>query len=92
MIRLDLTQQESESLLHWLQTQSQAGLDPSVQQKMVSACQEALQQQTCPVCGHTFDQLKKGRTGLYCSNACRQKAYRLRRYDMIRQRFPPRRT
>ena len=43
MIRFDLTQPESESLLHWLQTQSQTGLDPSVQQKMVSACQEALQ-------------------------------------------------
>ena len=89
MIRIDLTQQESQLLLHWLENKTPSDLESSLQQKMVAACRQALTQLTCPVCEQPFDQLKKGRTGLYCSNACRQKAYRQRRYDHLRQSYPP---
>lgn len=92
MIRLNLTRQESEFLLQWLENKPQPELGHSLQQKVVAACQQALQPQTCPICGHTFDQLKIGRTGRYCSNACKQKAYRQRRYDLLRRSYPPPKT
>lgn len=39
----------------------------------------------CPVCGTPFDRASTGRRRLFCSAACRQRAYRLR-VDASRRR------
>lgn len=94
MIHLELTLPECDLLLQHLQAETGSPSPNSASmvgllRKVVTARQSALQQQTCPVCGHIFDQLKVGRSGRYCSNACRQKAYRQRRLDSLRKGYPP---
>ena len=93
MIHLELTLGESDLVLQRLQ--GEPGSPPpssellgQLRHKVLAARQSALQAQACPVCGHTFDQFKVGRTGRYCSNACRQKAYRQRRLDSLRRGYP----
>ena len=81
MIRLDLDLSEW-TLLHDLlaasiQTDS-AGHKHGLLDKLLAAHTLATITRTCPVCRQSFTQLKTGRPGHYCSNACRQKAYRLR--------------
>ena len=94
MIRLDITLQESDFLMRWLATSSHPDTQPARQllAKVNAARQLALQEQTCPVCKQPFTQLKQGRTGHYCSNACKQKAYRQRTFDSMRRHYPPPRT
>ena len=91
MIRLDITLQESDFLLHWLADPSHPGSRPAAQllEKVTAARQLALQEHTCPVCKQYFTQSQNGRTGRYCSNACKQKAYRQRAFDRFRQHYPP---
>lgn len=43
------------------------------------AYDQATTTQMCPVCQAPFTQLQRGRSGHYCSPACKQKAYRQRR-------------
>ena len=83
MIRLELTLQESEFLQRWLTAPScpdsqQVDQRRQLLDKVTVARQLALQEQTCPVCERPFTQLTQGRTGCYCSSACKQKAYRQR--------------
>lgn len=56
--------------------------------KLAAACQQQAVQQLCPVCQRDFTQLNAGRLALYCSNACKQKAYRQRRLERKRQWRP----
>ncbi len=95
MIRLELTLSEAEQLQQWLSTmmvppttqvdnnQGQVILD-----KLVAACGKARLLQVCPVFQRPFTQELSGRTGQYCSNACKQKAYRQRR-DSWQQHYGP---
>ena len=97
MIRLELTLQESDFLQQWLASpfhpdSQQADQRRQLLDKVTAARQLALQEQNCPVCKQAFTQLKRGRNGRYCSNACKQKAYRQRSAQWIRQRYPPPRT
>lgn len=94
MIRLELTLQESEFLQRWLIAPSLPGPQQADQrrqllEKVTAARQLALREQTCPVCDRSFTQLKRGRTGRYCSNACKQKAYRRHAFEWKRQQWPP---
>lgn len=89
MIRLDLDLSEW-SLLHDLLTDSLIA-DPGGQRqgrellaKLDTAHNAATTTRSCPVCQQSFTQLKSGRPGRYCSNACRQKAYRLRNLEWKR--------
>ena len=81
MIRLDLDLSEW-TLLHDLlaasENASSAGHRDGLLDKLLTAHILATITRSCPVCQQTFTQLKSGRPGRYCSNACRQKAYRLR--------------
>jgi hypothetical protein len=64
--------------MRWLEEQ---GLEPYDLLYMVSPGVE----RTCPTCGNTFGAPRAD--GRYCSNACRQKAYRTRlRRDMNQRR------
>ena len=94
MIRLELTLQESDFLQQWLSSPSHPDSQQADQllDKVTAARQLALQEQNCPVCNQPFTQLKRGRSGRYCSNACKQKAYRQRSAQWIRQHYPPPRT
>ena len=95
MIRLDLTRSELDHLqqgISTLVTQStSADVVVALQlllAKLDAACQQAAVQQLCPVCQQDFTQLNSGRLARYCSNACKQKAYRLRRLERTRQWRP----
>jgi hypothetical protein len=92
MIRLELTIQESDFLQQWLLSSSHPAPQQAEQRrqlldKVIAARQRSLQEQLCPVCNQPFTQLKRGRTGRYCSSACRQKAYRQRVFERIRRRY-----
>ena len=91
MVRLELTLQESQFLCQWLDTPDlECPLRCQLLDKIRVAQQQALQEMTCPICNQPFTQLKAGRVAVYCSSACKQKAYRQRIYDRKRQPYPPR--
>ena len=81
MIRLDLTIPQADWLHQFLLDQAPDGhsLATSLLTQLDQAYDQATTTQTCPVCHATFTQLQRGRSGLYCSPACKQKAYRQRR-------------
>lgn len=85
MIRLELSLAECAWLWDWLQQSQTEAPDEAMRQQVahkVAAAQElALLVQLCPICQQTFTQLHAGRQGRYCSNACRQKAYRQRQRE-----------
>lgn len=56
--------------------------------KIVEAEARSTRQRSCPLCQQLFTQETVGRTGRYCSAACKQKAYRQRR-DNWRKQFGP---
>lgn len=95
MIRLELTLTEAERLRRCLTdhllTQGDATLQ-MVCTKLVEAETQATQQTQCPVCHDWFCQDKIGRSGHYCSAACKQKAYRQRQQAWRRQFRPTRST
>jgi len=87
MIRLTLTVAEAELIEQRLETCDLA-TNPVAQScldKMVCAQEQATKQGTCSVCQETLTQLKSGRSAQYCSTACKQKAYRIRRNEAKRQ-------
>lgn len=95
MVRLELTLAEARQLQHWLSevplsVQERAGLDrlPTI---LTEAVDDAIQRRQCPVCQQWFTRVLRGRTGRYCSAACKQKAYRRRRLESRKQFGPPRR-
>ena len=95
-MRLELTLQEAESLRrHLVETLAlQVGLDDeqvmgALLNKVVEAQEMAVRETVCPVCQQPFTQERVGRTGCYCSAACKQKAYRRRRDEWAKQ-FGPR--
>lgn len=98
MVRLELTRTETELLQHWL-TASLADRSAQPTQveglhallsKLTLATVQATRQLQCPVCRHAFTQEKTGRTGRYCSVACKQKAYRQRQLAARKQFARPR--
>lgn len=95
MIRLELTlpqlQRLRNSVSDLLLTQADAEL-AAVWSKLVDAEAMATHQTQCPVCQQWFFQDQTGRTGQYCSAACKQKAYRQRRKAWRRQFRPTHRT
>ena len=85
MIRLDLTHTEAvhlqQALASLVSQSTSAEVVVAFQlllAKLGAACQQETVPQLCPVCQREFIQLKTGRLALYCSNACKQKAYRQR--------------
>lgn len=94
-MRLDLTLQETERLRYCL-TEALAfhagDADEQVLknllEKVVEAESLSIRQLRCPVCQQLFTQESVGRTGAYCSAACKQKAYRQRR-NAWRKRVGP---
>jgi len=82
MITLSLSLPEAELLRRLLREQSQESA--ALLAKLDAAQQEATTERICPVCGNAFTQLKSGRTAQYCSNACKQKAYRQRQDRALR--------
>jgi hypothetical protein len=56
--------------------------------RLAAAGQQETLQQLCPVCQQQFTQHQSGRLASYCSNACKQKAYRQRRLERKRQWRP----
>ena len=93
MIRLELTLAETYLLQQWLtdslsdrsaQPAQRAGLQ-AILSKLTLAADQATCQLHCPVCQHAFTQEKAGRTGRYCSVACKQKAYRQRQLAAHKQ-------
>ena len=93
MIRLELTLEESECLHQWLADPDHPAYQHPLHQqllyKVAAARQQALHEQTCPICHQSFTQLKGGRSGIYCSTACKQKAYRQRLFESKRRYYPP---
>ena len=94
-MRLELTLQEAAQLRHCLTealAQYERGADDeelkNLFNKIVAAEARATRQVTCPVCQQLFTQETVGRTGLYCSTACKQKAYRQRRDQWRRTQGP----
>jgi len=95
-MRLELTLPEAEFLQrHLVETLAlQDGVEDeqsmkALLNKVIEAQNRAIQETVCPVCQQSFSQEKVGRTGLYCSAACKQKAYRQRRNQWAK-RFGPR--
>lgn len=91
MIRVELTLDEVQRLQQCvadaLLTQTQVELQ-AIWAKLVEAEARTTHQTQCPVCQHWFIQNKTGRTGQYCSAACKQKAYRQRRTAWSKQFGP----
>jgi hypothetical protein len=92
-IRLELGLAECRQLQHWLTNTLQAGPGQddypglqSVLTKLNQATDQAVRRVQCPVCQEWFGQGVVGRSGQYCSPACKQKAYRQRRNARQRQR------
>ena len=83
MITLSLSLPEAELLRRLLRQQPQENA-AALLTKLDAAQQEATAERICPVCGNAFTQLKHGRIAQYCSNACKQKAYRQRRDQALR--------
>lgn len=51
----------------------------------VAVCGDVVAEHECPVCGTTVEDLyRPGRHRIYCTNACRQRAYRWRRANGVR--------
>ena len=95
MIQLELTLQETECLRHCLANalalhQDDVGeqLLKSLLKKVVEAEARSTRQCRCPVCQQLFTQEAVGRNGVYCSTACKQKAYRQRRSAWRKQVGP----
>ena len=93
MVRLELTLAETDLLQQWLtdslsdrsaQSAQREGLH-AILTKLTLAADQATCQLHCPVCQHAFTQEKAGRTGRYCSVACKQKAYRQRQLAARKQ-------
>ncbi len=95
MIRFELTRAETDLLVQWL-SQTPARQEEETPDRLVlltklTAIQQmATSQAHCPICRQPFVQHKDGRTGKYCSAACKQKAYRLRRNNARKQFGTPR--
>ena len=94
-MQLDLTLYETERLRRCLAEAlaSHAGgadeqLLKNLLEKVVEAESRSIRQRRCPVCRQFFTQAAVGRTGTYCSAACKQKAYRQRR-NAWRRQFGP---
>ena len=97
MINLKLTHTNAGTLLDCLNRLQQLSLDDADDAQFLSellqqALIDATQVQQCPICNVSFAQDKVGRTGCYCSNACKQKAYRQRVNQRKRQFGPPKRA
>ncbi len=94
-MQIELTLQEAECLRDCL-TEALAfhagNVDEQVLKKLlekvVAAEVRSSRQSRCPVCQQLFTQEAVGRTGSYCSPACKQKAYRQRRNNWRRQVGP----
>jgi hypothetical protein len=98
MMRLDLTHTEADHLqqaLSHLVAQSTSEEVVVAYQgllaKLATACQQVSVQQLCPVCQREFTSRNTRRLALYCSNACKQKAYRQRCLERKRRWRPERR-
>lgn len=94
MIHLPLTRQNAERLLHSLTRLEQLSPDHVDDARLlIHLLQQAqinfTQEHHCPICATSFPQHHVGRTGCYCSNACKQKAYRQRCNQRKRQFGPP---
>ena len=97
MINLKLTHKNAGRLLDCLTRLPQLSPDDAgdaqfFSQLLQQALLDATQVQPCPICNVPFSQDKVGRTGCYCSSACKQKAYRLRVNERKRQYGPPTRA
>jgi hypothetical protein len=95
MIRVELTLTETERLRHCVADHLLTQEDETLRvvwTKLVEAEADATELSQCPVCHTWFRQDKTGRSGHYCSAACKQKAYRQRRQAWRRQFRPPYRT
>ena len=86
MITLHLTLAELDQLHKLMAVQTQAEFAPLLT-KLDDALRQATVPRPCPVCQSSFTQLTPGRSAHYCSNACKQKAYRQRR-DQARRKTP----
>lgn len=92
MIRLELTHQEAQRLRQCLAALLLTQADETVQavvSKLGAAEVQATQPTQCLVCRQWFGQDKTGRSGQYCSAACKQRAYRLRKRQAWRKQFGP---
>ena len=94
-MQLDLTLQETERLQRCLaealafhEGDADEQLLKKLLEKVVEAESRSTRQSCCPVCQQSFTREAVGRTGVYCSAACKQKAYRQRR-DTWRRQFGP---
>ena len=89
-MRLELTLQEAATLRRWLVDVGGADADTlqTILGKLDRAQAEATREAHCPVCGQQFTSETTGRAGVYCSAACKQKAYRQRR-NAWRRRVGP---
>lgn len=88
MIQLNLTLQEARLLRNSLNDLQQDPFPDDIQHilhKLDLAQESATSTRQCPVCRNSFTQFSCGRTGQYCSAACKQKAYRQRRIDAMRR-------
>lgn len=97
MINLKLTHKNASRLLDCLTRLQQLSPNDADEAQFLSdllqqALLDATQVQHCPICNAPFAQDKVGRTGCYCSSACKQKAYRLRVNQRKRQYGPPKRA
>ena len=91
-MRLDLTLQETERLRRCLtealafhEGDADEQVLKNLLEKVVEAESRSTRQSHCPVCQQPFTREAVGRTGVYCSTACKQKAYRQRRDAWRRQ-------
>jgi hypothetical protein len=94
-MRLELTLQETAQLRRCLTDalarHERDGEDEGLKNlfnKIVAVEARSTRQVTCPVCQQLFTQETVGRTGRYCSPACKQKAYRQRRDQWRRVQRP----
>ena len=94
-MRLELTLQEAEALRRCLSQAlalHEGDADDQVLkhllEKVIAAETRATRPARCPVCQQLFSREATGRTGVYCSPACKQKAYRQRRKAWRRQVGP----
>lgn len=94
MIQLTLSSQEADLLHHSLLafqqlSPEQAADAHSLLQKIQHSLLD-IDHNQCPICHTSFSQNMAGRDALYCSKACKQKAYRQRVNDRKRHFGPPR--
>lgn len=82
-MRLELTLAEVERLrrclAELLENKKLPGAEDPTLQAILDKLAEATCEVQCPVCGQVFTRQNVGRAGVYCSTACKQKAYRERR-------------